>query len=286
MRLLRDPMIAAALRCPICRSAMEVKDSGSLLCLGPRTHCFDFGASGYVNLSRPGQSGGGDSKQAVRARSQFLNLEHYRPVADGICALLQRYVAKGSLVLDAGCGEGYYSTHIADARYATVGVDLSKAAVDAAAKRAVAAGQDNAFYAVASVYDLPVADGSASAVTNVFAPCAEEEYVRVLRDGGILLVAHAGEEHLMGLKRVLYAETHRNSVRADLPHGLAPIDEVRVKYRITVEGKDAIANLFTMTPYYWRTSPEDAAKLAGIESLETEVDVLLTVYQKKGGACE
>ena len=274
MRLLRDPMIAAALRCPICRSAMEVKDSGSLLCLGPRTHCFDFGASGYVNLSRPGQSGGGDSKQAVRARSQFLNLEHYRPVADGICALLHKHVPKqGSLVLDAGCGEGYYSEHITDAGYAMAGFDLSKAAVDAASKRASAAGHVHAFYGVASVYELPVADGSVSAVTNVFAPCAEEEYARVLC---------AGDEHLMGLKRVLYAETHRNSERADLPLGMEKIDETRVKYAIAVEGSDAIANLFTMTPYYWRTSPDDAAKLAGIERLETEVDVLLTVYQKKG----
>ena len=281
MRVLKDQTITAALRCPICRAAMESKESGSLVCLGARTHCFDFGASGYVNLSRPGQSGGGDSMQAVRARSQFLNLEHYRPVADGICSLLGKHVPfDGALVLDAGCGEGYYSSCIAGAGYATMGVDLSKHAVDAAAKRAVAVGQTNAFFAVSSVYELPVADGSVSALTNVFAPCAEEEYVRVLRDGGILLVAHAGEDHLMGLKRVLYEETHGNSVRADLPQGLEQIAELRVRYRIEVTGKDAIANLFAMTPYYWRTSPEDAAKLTEMERLETEVDVLLTVYRK------
>lgn len=286
MRLLTDQTIGAALRCPICHAAMKTAESPSLVCLGARTHCFDFGASGYVNLSRPGQSGGGDSKQAVRARSQFLSLEHYRPVADGICELLAKHVPdENALVLDAGCGEGYYSTHIASAGYATVGVDLSKYAVDAAAKRAVAAGRKNAFYAVASVYELPVADGSVSALTNVFAPCAEEEYARVLCDGGILLVAHAGEEHLMGLKSVLYEEAHRNSARADLPQRMTQIDQMRVKYRITVEGNDAIANLFTMTPYYWRTSPEDAAKLAGLDRLETEVDVLLTVYQKRG-ACK
>ena len=90
----------------------------------------------------------------------------------------------------------------------------------------------------------------------------------------------------MGLKRVLYAETHLNHVRADLPQGMEQIDEMRVRYQITVEGNEAIANLFTMTPYYWRTSPEDAAKLAGIERLDTEVDVLLTIYRKKGGACK
>ena len=285
MRILTDRTVTAALRCPICRTAMTVRESGSLVCTGARTHCFDFGASGYVNLSRPGQSGGGDAKQAVRARSQFLNLGHYRPVADGVCAMLRRHVPDtDALVIDAGCGEGYYSDRIAAEGYATIGADLSKFAVDAAAKRALAAGRTNAFYAVASVYELPVADGSAAAVTNMFAPCAEEEYTRVLKNEGILLIAHAGEEHLLGLKRVLYAETHLNSPRADLPKGMAAIDEMRVRYEITVEGSESIANLFAMTPYYWRTSPADAQKLVGLAHLETEVDVLLTVYQKKGGA--
>lgn len=287
MRSLTDRTITAALRCPICRAAIAVKENGSLLCAGTRTHCFDFGASGYVNLSRPGQSGGGDSKQAVRARSQFLNLDHYRPVADGICELLRAHVKRGdALVLDAGCGEGYYSDRIAAEGFATVGVDLSKFAVDAAAKRANVAARNNAFYAVASVYDLPVADGTADAVTNIFAPCAEEEYARVLKKDGILLVAHAGEEHLLGLKRALYAETHLNSPRADLPKNMTPIDERRVRYEVTVEGSESIASLFAMTPYYWRTSPTDAQKLSGLSSLTTEVDVLLTVYQKKGGAEE
>ena len=285
--MLTDRTIADALRCPICRQPMAPLASGSLVCAGPRTHCFDLGASGYVNLCAPGQSGGGDSKQAVRARSQFLNLGYYRPVADGICSLLRTHVPDTrALVVDAGCGEGYYSDRIAAEGYATLGVDLSKYAVDAAAKRARAASRENAFYAVASVYSIPIADGGASAVINVFAPCAEEEYLRVLNDDGILLVAHAGEDHLMGLKRVLYEHAYTNSARADLPRGMTAIDEVRVRYTVTVEGLDAIASLFVMTPYYWRTSPEDASKLTELARLETEVDVLLTAYQKKGGTRE
>ena len=131
-----------------------------------------------------------------------------------------------------------------------------------------------------------MADGSVAAVTNVFAPCAEEEYARVLQDDGILLVAHAGEAHLLGLKRVLYAETHLNTPRADLPKGMIAVDERRVQYDITVEGSESIKSLFAMTPYYWRTSPTDAEKLSGLVSLTTEVDILLTVYRKKGGAGE
>ena len=44
-----------------------------------------------------------------------------------------------------------------------------------------------AAYAVASVFELPVRDGCADGVLNIFAPCAEEEYCRVLKDGGVLV---------------------------------------------------------------------------------------------------
>ncbi len=282
MRILTDKKILSMLRCPICRAAMQAVPTGSLMCDGARCHCFDFGASGYVNLSAPGQSGGGDSKEAVRARSRFLDGGWYAPVAQALCDTLRSYLPQADehTVIDAGCGEGYYSEQIAACGYHTMGVDLSKFAVDAAAKRARAKNAENRFYAVAGVYDLPVVDKAASAVVNVFAPCAEKEYIRVLQADGILVVAHAGEKHLMGLKRILYDTPNENGPRADLPQKMELLEQRRVEYTTTVEGREAIASLFSMTPYYWRTSPEDAKKLTDRESLKTEVDVLLSVYRK------
>ena len=286
MRILTDEQILSMLRCPICHAGMMTVPTGSLVCTGARRHCFDFGASGYVNLSAPGQSGGGDSKAAVRARSRFLDGQWYRPVADGLAQALEDYASTPTqhTVIDAGCGEGYYSERIASLGYHTVGVDLSKFAVDAAAKRARAVSCDHSFYAVAGVYDMPFADASASAVINVFAPCAEEEYTRVLKDGGVLIVAHAGEQHLMGLKRILYDTPNENGLRADLPKHMTLLEQRRVLYTVNVEGREAIEDLFSMTPYYWRTSIEDANRLAGLDVLQTEVDVLLSNYRKTEGS--
>ena len=289
MRTLTDRTVLRALRCPICRAEMAVRESGSLVCMGPRTHCFDFGASGYVNLSRPGQSGGGDSKQAVRARSQFLNLGHYRPVADGLCEMLGRYLPdKGALVLDAGCGEGYYSDRIADAGYATVGADLSKFAVDAAAKAArrerLEGGYDSrTLYAVGSVFELPVADASFDTLTNIFAPCAPAEYARVLRSGGHLLVAGAGERHLFGLKQLIYDDPYLNDPRRDLPaegDGFTLLETRNVSFMVTVTDPAHREALFSMTPYYWRTSREGHDRLATADGLTTEVSFDLHVYKK------
>ena len=275
-----DEKIRSALRCPLCGAEMQTA-GGSLVCGGARRHCFDFSAEGYLNLAPPQQSGGGDAKEAVRARTGFLETGYYLPAAQTVLSLLERYVPAGGLVIDAGCGEGWYSARFSGAGFRTAGFDLSKPAVRTAAKRVRRTGcESRALYAVSSVFALPLTDGCADAVVNIFAPCAEEEYARVLKPGGVLIVTYAGPEHLMGLKKQIYSSVHENAERADLPVKLEKIGEERTSFEITVEGQEAIQALFTMTPYYWRTSPQDSEKLRGLDRLTTGVDMLSAVYRK------
>ena len=133
---------------------------------------------------------------------------------------------------------------------------------------------------------MPVADASISTITNVFAPCAEAEYRRALADGGVLIVVYAGEEHLMGLKRAIYDTAHLNTSRADLPVGMQKVYETRVSYNIELDNLTDILSLFSMTPYYWRTSPSDSEKLSGLQRLTTEVDVMISVYKNTKEALE
>ena len=182
-------------------------------------------------------------------------------------------------IIDAGCGEGYYSMFPAREGYSVLGCDLSKFAVDAASKRAVREGIDNAFFVAASVFSLPVADGSVGAILNIFAPCAEEEYRRALSDNGTLVVAWAGENHLMGLKKALYDVANTNQERADLPKNMIKTDEERLSFTVSLESSEQIQSLFSMTPYYWRTSPTDAQRVMELEHLTTEIDIMLSVYK-------
>ena len=286
MRLLTDKKILDSLTCPHCKGKMRI-DGKSLVCDGGKRHCFDLGGGGYVNFGAPVQSGGGDSKSAVRARSTFLNLGYYSPVAEAIVRNINEFCSvDNGIVIDAGCGEGYYSDRIAADGYSILGADLSKFAVDAASKRANASNRENSFFSVASVFSLPVNDECASAVINVFAPCVEKEYSRVIKKDGVLIVVSAGQDHLMGLKKALYDEVHENNERADMPKDMEKIKEENIRFNITVEGTEAIAALFEMTPYYWRTSRSDAQKLDGIERLDTEIDMTLTVYRKNESAKE
>lgn len=228
----------------------------------------------------PGHTAGGDSKEAVRARRDFLSLELYRPAADALADILAEYLDADTSVVDAGCGEGYYTSIIAKKGFSVSGVDISRHAAEAAAKRAAACGIDHGFFCVGSVYELPFFDESADAVVNVFAPCAESEFCRVLRHGGILAVVYAGPDHLMGLKKAIYDNPHGNDERADMPKSMELLGEKRIKFEITVEKQENIQNLFAMTPYYWRTSVSDSEKLKSLEELTTEIDIKIAIYKK------
>ena len=270
------------LKCPVCAEKLSASENKkSLLCGGARKHCFDVAAKGYVNLAL-GHSGGGDPKDAVRSRTAFLNKGFYRPFADEVCRLLSEYVQSGDLVVDAGCGEGYYTSLVSEkCNVRAIGFDLSKSAIESGAASASRQGLDNVAYAVAGIFSMPVKDECADAVINLFAPCAEEEFCRVLKKGGILLVAGAGEDHLYGFKSAIYDTPYKNELRADLPTRMEKLESVKVRFDITLETYEDKMNLFSMTPYYYRTSKEDADKLKAEAPIVTEVEFDIDIYRKR-----
>lgn len=244
-------------------------------CDGERAHCFDFSKSGYLNLSGP-RGGEGDTKEAVLARRAFLNAGYYQPLSEELCSILTEYGVQ--CALDAGCGEGYYTNGLPNTMD-VVGVDLSKNGIDLAAKTAKRQGNGFGFL-IASLFSMPVQNACMDAVLNLFAPCAEEEFLRVLKPGGLLILVAAGERHLLGLKKALYDNPYLNMGRADLPQGMTLLSQKKLSYRVCIEGTEQILALFSMTPYYWRTSPADRDKLLSLNNLETELDFDIFLFRK------
>lgn len=105
-------------------------------------------------------------------------------------------------VLNAGCGEGECLRLLAR-RLASEnvkigglwGTDTSKLAVRYAAKRQ----RESAKFAVCSPHALPFKDGSMDIVFAVNSPSPWEEFCRVLRPGGAVIVARPGGRHLQEL---------------------------------------------------------------------------------------
>ncbi len=264
------------LKCPVCGAGM-LREGGTVFCTGARRHCYDMSSAGYVNLAGAKQAGGGDDAALIRARTAFLEKGHYAPIAERICGVLNAF-CKGGTVLDAGCGEGYYAAQMAKAGFAVLGADLSKRGITHAAKCAAREGS-NALFAVAGIFSLPVADASVDAVVSLFAPVCEEEFLRVLKPGGVLILVGAGAEHLFSLKRVLYDTPYHNEPRADLPQGMSLLQKERLRYTFAADNA-TLQDLFAMTPYFYRTSKKGQERLAATPALEVDVDVEIAVYQK------
>lgn len=272
------PDILRILRCPVCGAPLsaDLEEGKTCRCAGARTHCFDFARSGYLHLGGP-HAGDGDNKAAVQARRAFLDAGYYQPLSEAINQILDEYSCR--TVVDAGCGEGYYTNRMAGSVRDVLGIDLSRAGIDYAARRAKQQ-QTRAGFAVASLFEMPIASASVDAVVNVFAPCAEEEFLRVLKPNGVFVLVGAGERHLMGLKKAIYQNPYENAGRADLPKGMTLIEKKELRYEAVVEGREMIDALFSMTPYYWRTSEKDRAKLNVLDRLVTELDFDIFVFRK------
>lgn len=264
------------LRCPVCGESVAA-EGRSLFCNGARRHCFDFAKEGYVNLASSAAAGGGDDAGLILARTAFLSAGHYAPLANRVCDLLEEHVP-GGVVVDAGCGEGYYSCMMAARGLRVLGFDLSKNGIKHAAKNPIGRA-GNALFSVAGIFKLPLAEASVDAVVSLFAPVAEEEFLRVLKPGGILLLAGAGPDHLLDLKRVLYDTPYQNQPRADAPVTMKKLAESRLAFDMELDAA-ALQALFAMTPYFYRTSKEGRARLESLSALTVGAEIDLMLYQK------
>ncbi|MFR8761173.1 MAG: hypothetical protein ACLVG7_11820 [Negativibacillus sp.] len=136
-------------------------------------------------------------------------------------------------------------------------------------------------YGVASVFELPVKDHSCHVVTNLFAPVCIEEYHRVLRRGGILIFAVTSTRHLWELKESIYDQPYENEKFDHEYEGFEMVDKQKVHTTIDLVCQQDIDDLFTMTPYYYKSSVESVRRLHSLGQLTTQLDVDIITYRAK-----
>ena len=261
--------------CPVCKAALT-QNGGALQC--ENRHSFDLSREGYANLLTAQHKSGaliGDNRAMANARRQFLERGFFSPLRDAVADFVSRSAPQ--TVLDICCGEGYYAEAAAAAAPCRLfGFDLSKEMVRLAAKRKI----PNAFFFVANLAAIPLPDESVDAALHLFAPFNAASFSRVLRPGGLLLSVIPGKEHLFALKQAVYEKPYFNDEKKPDSGDLILLDETHVKSKILLQSPDEIRALFSMTPYAYRTSPQDSEKLLALQTLETELDFLLLTYQK------
>lgn len=267
------------LACPICRLALSRADA-SQRC--PGGHSFDIARKGYTHLLPGSRARHGDDREMVLARRRFLEAGHYQPLAEAVSAALAALpLDRPGLVLDAGCGEGYYTAAAARElpHLSFVGIDVSTEAIRAAAARQEMRDGRVSLY-VAGVYDMPFLDASFDAVTSLFSPFAREEFWRTLKPGGLLLFAIPGARHLFEMKEVLYDTPYENEVGDYEVEGFTFLGKREVRRQILLKTPGEIADLFTMTPYYYRTPAKGRERLLALPSLSVTVEMELLIYRR------
>jgi len=173
-----------------------MRDGRRLVCT--RGHSFDAARSGYFNLLQPQDRRSkqpGDTADAVSGRRRLHDLGVTQPLLEAIEDLAG--ATRTDIVLDAGCGDGFYLGMLArKADCEAHGVDISTAAIDAAAKRYpefewIVANADRM---------LPFADRSFSLVLSITGRMNSNEFRRVLNDDGRMLVAIPAPDDLIELR--------------------------------------------------------------------------------------
>jgi len=261
--------------CPICGSKLE-KGEKNLVCSG--RHSFDMARQGYVNLLTVQQKHSlapGDTREQVLSRRAFLEAGYYTPIAEALISAAKKHGANGE-ILDVGCGEGWYSAKLAQALgLPLTGLDISKEAV-----RCAAAKYKGHQWLCATAAHIPVPDGAAGLVTSLFALTLPEEFHRVLAPGGLYFQVLAAQDHLLGLKSIIYEELHHKEKDTvpELP-GFERIESIPVRFSFTVEGQQ-IQNLFSMTPHVFRIGKNGAGRLAKTETLTDTASCVLNVFRR------
>lgn len=271
------------LRCPHCGTAL--RDNGTSVVCAER-HSFDIARQGYLNLLGAAGPRDTDTSAMVLARAEFLRAGHFAPISAALAALAAEVtdVSVDGLVVDIGGGTGHHTARVLDGSPERSGlvVDISKNAARHAARA-----HPRLAAVVADIrVRVPLADGSAAVVLNVFAPRNGGELRRIVRPDGALLVVTPNRDHLtelvgrFGLLRV--DDRKRERVAEQLDDHFTEIGNRVIAGTMPLDHR-AVRQVIDMGPNAWhRNSDVLSAELGALpEPFPVTFSVSIAVYRPR-----
>lgn len=251
--------------CPNCKKYLSVINNTYRCQNG---HSFDIAKQGYVNLNLHNSQNTGDNPDMINARKNFLEKDYYAFMKNKVNELLK----EDESLVDLACGEGYYTQDFICKD--KIGIELSKQGLKIASRN-----DKSTTYLLSSIFHCPLEDESADKMITIFAPVAKDEIRRILKKDGQFILVKPDVKHLYELKAAIYDEPYYNEIEEIEIPGLKLVKEIPVEEKAMLSNED-LNNLFTMTPYYHKTSLTDKEKLKSVDNLEVSFCFIIDVYQK------
>lgn len=261
--------------CPLCQEILTLTNR-TYTC--DNKHSFDQAKQGYVNLL-PVQfkhsKEPGDNKEMVVARRAFLDKGFYQPLVDKMLALYQQYGDQSAPLLDAGCGEGFYTHQHKTVENNVYGVDIAKETIKIAAKR-----YKECHFSVGTLSKLSFSNDYFAWLISVYAPILETEFTRLLKEDGYLLTVTPAEKHLFELKEIIYDQANQHDTSKSPIEKLTLIEEQRLTYPMYFNSSEDVLNLLSMTPFAFKASKESIIKIKSMTNFTCQADFILRLYKK------
>ncbi len=270
-------------KCPVCGSAMHIFNQKSLICA--HTHCFDLAKTGYINLllqSSPPEY----DKVLLKSRQIICNSGFFAPLVQQISAMIVKEMSQTSSsmirILDAGCGEGSHLAQVISqltydfpGRFQGIGMDISKAGIQMAAKQ-----YPSSIWCVGDLAQAPLRDKEFEVILNILSPANYSEFNRIMAADGLLIKVVPESDYLQELRALFFdktaRETYSNENVIELFHkNYKLITQKRITYQVKL-AKANLEHLIKMTPLSWRASDEKIAQALdrGIDKITVDLSIL------------
>lgn len=242
------------------------------------------------------------SADRLAERSRLLmRAKTYGPSATVTLVSLANKHADAELagpILDVGCGNGSSAIALAAAfsGHEVIGIDQSRAVLDAASKRACAE-RVSVGTTVADFHALPVRDGAAAIVVAAFCLYHATDPVVVLTElarcvapGGLLITATKSADSYRELDEAvaasgmdpgatsapsLYETYHSDNLEDLVPDGTTPVQVLHEVHRFAFTDADDLTTYILTIPKYQIAEPEQVA--AKTKSLQLPLRMSSTV---------
>jgi 23S rRNA (guanine745-N1)-methyltransferase len=222
----------------------------------------------------------------VKARRCFLDSGAFAGLADHIrCAIRELHAgADGPVdIVDAGCGEGHFLGALEPAVTGSLyGLDVSKEAIRLAARRHAGC----RWIVTNTMRTIPFASASIDAVLSVLAPRNVDEFARILKARGHLVVVVPGPDHLVEARALLMADARDYQAKADEAIELCArrfsLGQRKSLTSQMVLDKDLLGDLVQMTPLFWRSTQEAKSSFGDLAELRVTMSFVLLTFTPTG----